>query len=236
MAAWGDEPLQCTSDAAIVRLTDLRFYVGGVEIGVDGRPVPVELDAHGRWQGEGLALVDLEDATGSCANGTPDANAVIVARVPAGNARGLRFEVGVPFERNHADPLTAAPPLDDTAMHWHWRSGYKFLRAGIESPDADFSVHLGSAGCEGTVQAVRRCRHPNRVAVELPDWRPGAVVVADLRVLADRLPAAADPGAGAHCESGPGNAVCSALLPAFGLDPESGRPAMEQQLFRLAEY
>ena len=77
------------------------------------------------------------------------------------------------FDLNHDNPLTAEPPLDDPDMHWHWRSGYKFLRAGIRTATDGFWIHAGSAGCEGTVGNITGCRFPNRIDVFLPDFVPG---------------------------------------------------------------
>ena len=143
----------------------------------------------------------------------------------------MSFELGVPFDSNHADPLSASAPLDDTTMHWHWRSGYKFLRAGVRTADDGFWVHLGSAGCEGTVQNVSRCQFPNRIPVTLSDYRPGDTVITDLSMLL----AAADLGDGeaTDCASGPADAGCSAVFAQLGLDHESGSLTGQQQLFVL---
>lgn len=49
---------------------DLRFFVSNVELlGADGVAVAVSLDQDGIWQYKNVALVDLEDGTGSCRNG-----------------------------------------------------------------------------------------------------------------------------------------------------------------------
>lgn len=229
-AAWGEQPLGCTTPAGPVELSDLRFFVSELEfLLADGSRVPTELAGNGRWQAKEVALVDLEDASASCFNGTPDTNDTLLARVPETDYRGLRFVVGVPFAMNHADPLSASAPLDDTSMHWHWRSGYKFLRAGARRPDGRFLLHLGSAGCEGTVPEIRGCRYPNRITVELEDWQPGMTIAVDLQsLLRERGSSPGD----IHCESSPADPDCRALMPALGLDAAS---AGSQQLFRVLE-
>ena len=231
-ARLGPESLDCERDN-VIELTDLRFYISEPAlVNADGQSIAIDLVENGRWQQRDLALIDLENAAGNCRNGTPDANSVLLGNVPAGDYRGLRFTLGVPFGRNHADPLSAAVPLDDSTMHWHWRSGYKFLRAGFASGSDGFWIHLGSAGCEGTVQNITGCRFPNRVTVELPDWAPGDPVLFDF----DALLAVVDTGDGepGDCSSGPAEEACRAPFLAFGLDFETGASTGEQRLFRVA--
>jgi len=228
VAANGGVPADCAGD-----LADLRFYVSELAVvRPDGRHDTVSLGDNGRWQGQGIGLVDLEGGAGTCANGTPDGNDRIVGRVADGEVAGIAFRIGVPFERNHADPLLAAPPLDDMSMHWHWRSGYKFLRAAVKDGDRRASVHLGSAGCRGAVTAIEGCDRPNRVDVHLPGWRPGVAVAVDLGPLLDALPP--DSGPVTHCESGPADPACATLLPVLGFDGRTGEALTEQRLFHTA--
>ena len=224
--------IRCDGDAA-VRLSDLRFYVHDVELLDEaGRGVRVELD-EGPWQQPGLAMVDLEDGLADCSNGTAATRAAVTGRVPPGAWSGLRFVVGVPFDRNHGDPLLAVAPLGDAAMHWHWRSGYKFLRAGLRTADDGFWLHLGSTGCEGTVGDITGCSSPNRVRVELEGFDPDRdVVVVDLARLADGTDLA--DGAATDCSSGPADSACGPPFAALGLDHRSGREAGLQTVFRAA--
>ncbi|MFQ5610294.1 MAG: MbnP family protein, partial [Woeseiaceae bacterium] len=114
-------------------------------------------------------------------------------------------------------------------MHWHWRSGYKFLRAGVELNNDGFWVHLGSAGCQGTVQNITHCRYPNRVPVLLTDYRSGDTVIADLSMLlgaADLTDSEAT-----DCASGPAEESCGPIFGRLGLDHESGTISGPQRLF-----
>ncbi len=229
-AYWGEQAIGCGSPVGTTQLTDLRFYLSELEFhSVDDGRMPAGLADNGRWQGNTIALVDLEDGTESCVNGTPDDNPVVLARVPAGKYRGLQFVVGVPFALNHGDPLQALAPLDDSTMHWHWRSGYKFLRAGVVQGGTPFLLHLGSAACEGTVAAIRGCRYPNRVVVVIDEWQPEMTIAVDLRVLVE---SAVVPDGDAICESAPADPDCTALEEVLGLGPGSSEPAGRQQLFR----
>ena len=212
-------------------LSDLRFYVSNPAlVGADGARTPLKLAANGRWQQADLALLDFENGEGACANGTPDTNTALLGQVPAGDYRGLEFTVGVPFERNHADPLAARPPLDDSTMHWHWRSGYKFLRVGVATPDDGYWAHIGSAACQGTVQAISGCDAPNRIAVNLPEFAPGDDVVVDL--IAFLRIAVEDDDLIGNCSSGPAEMSCIKAFAALGLDFGEHKALADQQLFR----
>ena len=231
-AVFGDEILDCESQNGGLELTDLRLYVANPElIASDGERVELQLEPDGRWQQHDLALLDFETGAGGCANGTAEVNTVLRGTAKAADYQSLQFTVGVPFDRNHRDPLLAAAPLGDPAMHWHWRGGYKFLRAGVQSGDDGFWIHLGSTGCEGTVQNISGCRAPNRVTVRLDGFRPGEdEVVIDLAALAEA--AALGDGARTSCASGPAEADCEAPFAALGLDHASGLAGGTQQVLR----
>lgn len=120
-----------------IAATDFRFYVSEVAlITAEGTVIPVTLTQDGRWQHENVALLDFEDKTGACANGTTETNTQIVGTVPAGDYQGLVFTLGVPFDLNHEDATLAPSPLNLTSMWWNWRGGYKFLRLDLAVADA----------------------------------------------------------------------------------------------------
>lgn len=231
VATWGDRPISCESSD--VASSDLRFYVSSVQlVSTDGHPRDLELHADIPWQQSDLALIDLENGEGACENGTTATSPYLVGGVPPGEYRALRFTVGVPFDRNHADPLAASAPLDDPAMHWHWRSGYKFLRAGVKMANDSFWIHVGSAGCEGTVRDIRGCRFPNRITVELDNFAANTDTIAiDLK----ELFAGIDFGDGVpgDCSSGPAEINCIAPFAALGIDFETGEGAGRQRVFSV---
>lgn len=228
---FGEEPIGCAQAAGGFTLTDLRFYVYDVELGSEDGFVPLELPPDPPWQGDGVALLDFEDGTGDCANGTPGVRTVLHGRAPPGSYTGLRFRIGVPESLNHADPLAATPPLHDTSMHWHWTSGYRFLRAGIASADDGFWIHLGSTRCEGTVTDIKGCKASNRPKVELPDYAAGEdLVIIDLESLFAGVDLAdGEPG---DCSSGPTESACEAPFAALGLDFATGEVLRSATPFR----
>ncbi len=138
----GDQPFACGgsypgvgSTEARITPADFRFYVSDVAL-IDpaGTAVPLALAQDGTWQHGQVALLDFEDKSGPCANGTPEVRDVVIGAVPAGAYTGLRFTLGVPFEQNHQDATIAPSPLNLTSMFWTWQGGYKFFRVDLE-PD-----------------------------------------------------------------------------------------------------
>jgi uncharacterized repeat protein (TIGR04052 family) len=114
--------------------SDFRMFVSAVELLTpDGRAVPVALEQDQIWQHKNVALIDFEDGTGPCGNGTKATHAEVSGSVPRGNYTGVRFTMGVPFELNHGDPTIAPSPLNITAMFWNWQGGYKFLKVDMNS-------------------------------------------------------------------------------------------------------
>jgi uncharacterized repeat protein (TIGR04052 family) len=214
-----------------VTLSDLRFYVFDVHLRDSaGKMQQLRLSNDDSWQRDGVALLDLEDGQYNCLNGTAAINDVLRGSIAAADYRGLTFTLGVPFERNHSDPLRAAAPLDDPAMHWHWRGGYKFLRAGLGTATDGFWLHLGSTGCEGTLQNITGCHAPNRVTVELENFVPGRdIVVVDLGELLTDAELA--DGTASDCSSGPAERHCETAFRALGLDHAGGAGRDEQRLF-----
>lgn len=226
---WKGQPVSCESDSPV--LTDLRFYISDIQlIDNEGQARDIRFATEFPWQNDAVAFIDLENGAGACLNGTPYTSTEVIGVAPGGQYRGLRFTVGVPFKLNHLNPLTAGPPLDDPDMHWHWRSGYKFFRAGIRTEGDGFWIHVGSAGCEGTVGNITGCRFPHRIQVELPDFVPGenelAIDLATLLAGTDL-----EDGMTTDCSSGPPEASCIAPFTALGIDFQSGKQSGAQRVF-----
>ncbi len=226
VATWNGQPLLCGGTGP--QLADLRFFVSEIAlIDSSGNEHELDLAADGQWQQQGLALIDLESGLDSCVNGSQATNATATGVATDTDYVGLRFTLGVPFELNHANPLTASAPLQDAAMHWHWRSGYKFLRAGVATETDGYWLHLGSTGCEGTVQDITACRNPNRVVVDLPEFSPiSQQIEVDLSALFMGIDL--NDGMPGDCSSGPAETSCAEPFLALGLGPGD----QSQRVFR----
>jgi uncharacterized repeat protein (TIGR04052 family) len=219
---------------------DFRFYIHQAAMLDDAaKETPIELQ-QSAWQLGELALLDFEDGTGGCSNGTPQVNRSVIGTVPSGgHYRGLRFIVGVPFAVNHADLTSLPPPLDLTAMFWSWNAGHKFLRldlAGVGG-GGGFSFHLGSTGCAPASPASARpvsCVHSNLAGVFLPDFDTASnAVVVDVKELLEGVKLSRS-GDSHGCTSSPGEADCAPLFHHLGLAFAAHRSAT-QTVFRVSK-
>ncbi len=210
----------------------MRFYVSDITlIDHSGEHHLVTLNSDDEWQRDQLVLIDLEDGQGTCTNGTKQMNTAAIGYSTAENVSAVQFTLGVPFNVNHANPLTALAPLNRSAMHWHWRSGYKFLRAGVESGQDGYWIHLGSTGCEGEVGNITACNAPNRVAVHLENFDPATDRIAlDLAVLFTSVNLS--DGERSDCSSSPAETSCNAPFEVLGLLADDGL-SVKQSAFRI---
>lgn len=225
--------------ARAAELEDFRFYVHDlVLIDEDGHEAAVVLDTLTPWQRGGVALLDFEDGSAGCHNGTPATNVEVRGQVAPGDYVGLRFTLGVPFAANHQDRSAASAPLDLSALFWNWRGGYIFARVDLRTvadPDGGvpfgWSAHLGSTDCDGSSVSggTTTCVHPNRPTIELPAFdRFSDVVVADVVDLVEDVDLSVNTaGTALGCMSATTDPECLTVLPSFGLDFGASAGAMD---------
>lgn len=167
--AWvGDQEFACGESyeevgaaETTITPTDYRFYVSNVAlIDEDGNAVPLELEQDGKWQYQDVALLDFEDGTSACDNGTAEMRTMVVGTVPEGDYQSLRFTLGVPEQLNHEDAAIAPSPLNLTSMWWNWQGGYKFLRVEMETEQAIANVGQGNSQTNHS-QTVHGDSHTN---------------------------------------------------------------------------
>jgi uncharacterized repeat protein (TIGR04052 family) len=156
-AEFAGKPFNCSNaiegvgtGKSTVTPIDFRLYVSDIQlVRADGALVPLALEQDGKWQHRNLALLDFEDGAAGCGNGTRDTRTVVTGAAPSGAYKGVRFNVGVPFDLNHQDPTLAASPLNLTAMFWTWQGGYKFIKIdfGLKGavPEASKTMSGGHA-------------------------------------------------------------------------------------------
>jgi uncharacterized repeat protein (TIGR04052 family) len=230
------------SHASIVA-SDFRFYVHDVRlVSSAGDTVRAALRAESPWADRDVALLDFENGTASCANGTPETRDYLVVMAPAGDYRGVTFTLGVPSSRNHEDLAKAPPPLSLSALSWSWLAGRKFMRVDMRATAADSAptpwvIHLGSTGCTKTDSAATgptSCRHPNRATISLAGLDPARdVVVADLAAILSRVDVRRNqPKTAAGCMSADSDADCGGLFASLGLPHASSTGADTPKFFR----
>lgn len=178
-------------DLVSARVADARMFVSAIELrNEDGDWVAVDLEQDGMWQVENVALLDFEDGSGACADsGTPEMNTSVLGTVPEGTYDGVRFDVGVPFELNHADTTTAPAPLNAPGMFWTWQGGYKFLRVDFMDSTTGvgrWNTHIGSTACASDAPVIapaEPCGHPNRASITIEGVSNDGTVGLDLAAL-----------------------------------------------------
>jgi uncharacterized repeat protein (TIGR04052 family) len=246
-AVVGAAPLGCGvkyedigTSRSVISVADFRFYVSRLRLlKSDGSEQPVTLTQDGLWQLDDVALLDFENGTAACANGTEQMRDVIEGQVPEAKYVGVRFDLGLPFEKNHVEPTLQPSPLNLTRMFWSWNAGYKFLRLDLRSTGLPkgWMLHLGSTGCTPagtpTIPAVN-CARPNIVTVDLPAFDVATdVVELDLKALLAKSDVDTNtPKTAEGCMSGLSDPECGPLLSQFGLVPGEGQPAV-QTVFRV---
>ena len=145
-------------------IEDLRFYVHKLELhGSNGQVFPIQLKT--TRASKDIALVDLSRESAMVIHGW------VPRVVQSANIHSLGFRLGVPFASNHANPLKAQEPLNESGMFWVWQQGYKFFKLDfLAESGQDISYHMGSAGCE-SASALRppslACNYPNRAQIVL---------------------------------------------------------------------
>lgn len=226
-----------------VKGTDFRVYVSDVEmISADGSRAPVTLTPSD-WQHKGVALLDFEDGSGACSNGTKPLNTTISGAVAQGDYTGVAFKVGVPFDLNHGDPTVAPSPLNLTSMFWNWRGGYKFVRIDMvptdrkENGPKGWFLHLGSTMCEAaskTEAPAEPCKNPNLMDVAFEGFDPASqtIVIDPAPVVADADLSTNTPDTSPGCMAFPNDPDCDTVLSKLGL-PFKDIPAGSQRLLTV---
>ncbi len=262
----GSEKFSCSRPATTMGTTsvtveplDFRVYVHDVRVvREDGSEAPFTLVQDGKWQYQGVALLDFEDKSGTCSNGTTETNTVLRGMVPDGVYTGVKFRIGVPFSLNHADVATAPSPLNLSGLFWSWNGGYKFARidgrvapldagggmgtmddagdGGMTMPSDTFFLHLGSTECTDDGDGgVASCGRPNVGEVALTDFDPfQRVIVADYKALVADTDLETNAGGAPGCMSEADDPECASILPHLGVNASTGQPdASGQALFRV---
>lgn len=215
--------------------SDFAMYVHDVRLVTsDGREVPVALDQDNVYQSGTVTLLDFEDGTGPCSNGSKETHLAVTGTVPDGRYTGVRFVIGLPFERNHLELASQPSPLSITRMFWAWNSGHKFLRFDTKTTAGlSYVLHLGSTGCTptGSPSTVpTACAQANRVAVAIDRFDPDKdVIVADAAQLFSGNNLEVKGG----CMSSPRSADCAPMFAALGL-PFNGSAPGPQKFLKAA--
>jgi uncharacterized repeat protein (TIGR04052 family) len=244
----GEQSLRCDTSypgigktGTTIELLDFKLYVRDVTlVRANGEKHPLKLDQDGTWQRDALALLDFEDGTGTCDTGSPDTRLEVVGQAPDfDDYTGLEFKVGVPEEMNHMDGATAPAPLNSPSMWWSWKSGYKFMRLDVRTPqNATYFFHLGSSGCTGSTAEGYSCAASNQPTVSLSGFDPtrnqvvldvaGFYANAELDHVIDR-----ETDFVSGCMSSPQDPECPALFSQMGLAADGTVQSVPSSFIRV---
>lgn len=238
------EPFSCQESYTLgstgqeVSLTDFKLFLSEVTLlRSGGEEVTARILTEEPWQYEGVALLDFEDASGSCANGTPQVRHHLRIKAPThDDYTGVRATIGVPFELNHEDVSALPSPLNLPSMFWSWQGGRKFFRLDGKLADGSgLRVHLGSTGCMGDQGDISLCQRPNRARFEVSGHDPTSHLlllhVDELFSSLDLTPAMETPDASVICMSGPDTPPCEPIFEALGVNYATGELQQSSQRF-----
>jgi uncharacterized repeat protein (TIGR04052 family) len=244
----GREPFACTKKYEGIGTSktsfeplDFRMYVTDVALlRADGSEVPLNLTTDNQWQSGKFALLDFEDASGTCTGGTKEVNLTLRGTAPQGTYTGIAFSIGIPEENNHIDAATARAPLNAPGMWWSWSGGYKYLRLDVATPkNTGYYLHLGATKCTGSVGKGFTCAAGNRPRIVLKgfDVTKGKVELDVASLWSDvdlnaQIDGKTDSVPG--CMAFPGDPECPAVFAKLGLATD-GTPLSTQSFFRVAQ-
>lgn len=226
------------SEDTTITPRDFRFYASNIQLtDSTGAEVPLTL-TQSDWQYQTVALLDFENFTGGCMDGTPETNQSIVGTVPRGTYRGLSFDIAIPETLNHQDLTSMPSPMNLTSLWWDWNFGHIFFAAvthtDIATPTPgtnDHYFHVGATGCTGDASKgdMVVCSQVNHPHVELTSFEPDVDSVdADYGAALVGSALTTDPGCHSFGDT------CTAPFASLGLDFATGNPTPTvQTVFRI---
>lgn len=187
------------------QIAQLWFYMSSLRAKTEDGWQPVLLGDN-QWQTHNLALVGMH-----CSDNKSNNWQVVLKDALPRKASAIAFDIAIPFELNHQNPLIAEGIFDNANMFWTWRQGYKSLRFDLESASAGgWAYHLGALGCN-SASAIRApqspCRQPNHMEIVLEHYDVNLPIKIDVaRIIKDiKLETAS------RCLSMPTQASCDVL-------------------------
>lgn len=217
------------------------FYLHDLEVirKGGGREV-LEFAQDGAFQSSEVALLDFDDSSGRCSEGTIETHTSLRVRGKRPkDIAGIGFTLGVPGPLNHLDLARAEAPLNQPEMYWSWQGGYKYLRLELESTGnpKGYLVHIGSMECSGAPALGYSCDADNRARIELTG-DPSEGILVDLGALLAHIDVDASPDgvsdAVAGCMSNATDPECAPIYGALGLAfGDEPAPSEGQKVFRL---
>lgn len=190
--------------------SQLQFYISAIALkNSRGEWQKTEL-IKSPFQTEYIALIGEHCNLGNTKNKS-NWQLNIAKHADLNNFSHIRFDIGLPFDINHLNPLTQESPLNVPNMFWGWQKGHKFLRLEMLSDTDNWLFHLGSTGCfaQSPLRAPKKeCRYPNRKSFELALNKAKTPITFDLAKLLNNVILQEQ----TSCQSSPENTSCQTLF------------------------
>jgi uncharacterized repeat protein (TIGR04052 family) len=255
----GEAPFSCEGEfegigagKTKIKPIDFRFWVHDVAlVRANGEAVLLSLKEEqptstirddGAWQKDNVALLDFENAEGSCA-GSPETRTYVVGTAAKhDDYTGLRFKVGVPRVHNNVNAPLADYPFGAPGMAWQWKGGYRFVKVDVSTmTKPKYYFHLGSTGCEGDPgsdgeQGGINCTVENVAPIALDGFHVSTdKVKVDISTLYSGIDVDSLADKTYACMSGgTTNTMCPSMFAALGLTYGTAfEPAASQTFFRV---
>ena len=177
---WQSDPLNCLSTFAAGNnneawfIEQLQFFISDIEFGSEKPGWQKANLAQTPFQAHDTVLLGTNCRAAKLQNTTSHTDNWAIefepSRVITESSR-IRFTLGVPFQRNHLNPISQVSPLNIPSMFWVWQTGHKFIRLEMANKNEQWLFHLGSTGCKSASvmrTPVQPCRYPNTFTFELP--------------------------------------------------------------------
>ncbi|WP_448548874.1 MbnP family copper-binding protein [Thalassotalea fusca] len=164
----------------------------------------------GQFQSENVALLSLMCEQGNVAE--QNLQLALTSNIVPADISEIAFDLGVPFDLNHQNPLTQPSPLNEASMFWVWRTGHKFMRVEMNNSNDAWWFHLGSTGCSSASPVrspVESCRQPNRFRYHIATNTHEPI---NIHFALDALLSNMPLNERNSCQSEPDNASCHALF------------------------
>jgi uncharacterized repeat protein (TIGR04052 family) len=228
---WQGQPIGCYSNVKPHwQLEQVQLFLSNFTL--DGQPLALSTEAVGtsKYQQANVALLgsDCQSEQNWLLNFDNELKSGL-----------MTFDLGVPFELNHGNPLLAETPLNQSDMFWTWQQGHKFLRIDLTNISdtnpatnnpTGWQFHLGSVACQSASvmrSPSQACKQPNRAQFSL-DYQGQHQLNLDLAVLL--APILNDPQLSQQsCMSDPASKSCQLLFSRLGLGPELPLEARQQE-------
>jgi uncharacterized repeat protein (TIGR04052 family) len=209
---WSDnQQLGCEDNEKLanskLKIEQVGLFLSNLTLVNENVTIPLQLSKN-PWQTASVALMYLPSDCQQSHNQTLMFDTHIDQHLP----QTLTFNVGVPFDLNHQNPLSQSSPLNLPSMFWAWQNGHKFLRLDLKAKKEPFSFHLGSVGCASSsrVRAPESpCAEPHFFSFKLDKQERGEVLRIDLDKLLDGIELSPESSCLFHGEQ---ESVCQLLM------------------------